>query len=368
MDKNLLDSIEASDVAGASAVLARSLKKGIDPWEIHRSLFPMVQRVMNPPFINPHLPKMYRIYRDLVPYLSPDRIAALVSLEVSEYARRPKMEKIRKGKPLASPVTFRDIEMAIKENDPGKACIRMASYVKQKGGTEFARRLLILGSGYLNNSLGHSVSCTTFILAEMLDRTDQDPWPALSVLASYFCQGRFHTTLVPETNAPALTKEMPGTNLLRATSGLGIVNLHHAITCYSIERIRKLLTPEDYAHMVNAWVQFLGDKREEKVTLQEGEVQVVEDYDRFHKIFSEMNPGPVTASSIRMIASEGGRNKLGRFLIQAVCDQYQGDYNPHYLTGLGSILWILEHYGKDTPIATNALYQYLEFLFSGLRR
>ena len=130
MDRNLLDAIEASDVAGASTALARGLKQGIDPWEIHQALFPVVQRVMNPPFINPHLPKMYRIYRDLVPYLSQDRIAALVSLEVSEYARRPKMEKIRKGKLLTSPVTFRDIEMAIKENDPGGTCLLMASYVK----------------------------------------------------------------------------------------------------------------------------------------------------------------------------------------------------------------------------------------------
>ena len=368
MDRNLLDAIEASDVAGASTALARGLKQGIDPWEIHQALFPVVQRVMNPPFINPHLPKMYRIYRDLVPYLSQDRIAALVSLEVSEYARRPKMEKIRKGKLLTSPVTFRDIEMAIKENDPGGTCLLMASYVKQKGGTEFARRLLILGSGYLNKSLGHSVSCTAFILVEMLDRTDQDPWPALSALASYFCQGRFHTVLAPETIVPALPKEIPGANLLRATSGLGIVNLHHSITWYSIERVRKLLTPEDYAHMVNAWVQFLGDKREEKVISEEGEVPFVGDYDRFYKIFSDMKPAPVTASSIRIVASEAGRNKLGRFLIQAVCDQYQGDYNPHYLTGLGSILWILEHYWKDTPIATNALYQYLDFFFSGLRR
>jgi hypothetical protein len=366
--RSLLDSIEASDVAGASALLTRSIKEGIDPWEIHRSLFPVVQRVMNPPFINPHLPKMYRVCRDIVPYLSQDRIAALVSLEVSEYARRPKMEKIRKENALTSPVAFRDIEMAIRENDPGKACVLMAAFLEQKGGTEFARCLLLLGSGYLNNSLGHSVSCTAFILAEMLERTDQDPWPALSCLASYFCQGRFHTTSVPKTIAPALPKEMPGTNLLRATSGLGIINLHHTITWYATERVCGLLTQEEYSHLANAWLRFLGDKREEKVALKRGEAEVVEDYDRFYKMFSEMKPGPVTASAIRMIASEEGRSKLGRFLIQAVCDQYQGGYDPHYLTGLGSTLWMLERYGKDTPIAANALYQYLDFFFRGLRR
>ena len=368
VERNLLGSIEESDVAGASAILARSIKEGIDPWEIHRSLFPVVQRVMNPPFINPHLPKMHRVCRDLVPYLSKDRVAALVSLEVGEYARRPKMEKIRKGNGLTSPVSFRDIEMAIQENDPEKACALMAAFLEKKGGTEFARCLLLLGSGYLNNSLGHSVSCTAFILSEMLERTDQDPWPALSALASYFCRGRFHTTSAPKAIAPALPKEMPGINLLRATSGLGFVNLHHTITWYAIERVHKLLTQDDYRHMADHWVRFLGDKREEKVTLNGGEGKVVEDYDRFYKMFSEMKPGPVTASALRMIAYEEGRHKLGRFLIQAVCDQYQGGYDPHYLTGLGSTLWILENYWKDTPVATNALYQYLDFFFSGMRR
>lgn len=368
MDRDLLDAIEASDVAGASANLARNIKEGIDPWEIHRSLFPVVQRVMNPPFINPHLPKMYRVCRDLVPYLSQTGIAALVSLEVSEYARRPKMEKIRRERAPTSPVTFRDIEMTIQENDPGKACVLMAAFLEQKGGAELARRLLLLGSGYLNNSLGHSVSCTAFILAEMLERTDQDPWPALSALASYFCQGRFHTPSMPKTNAPSFPKGMPGMNLLRATSGLGIVNLHHTITWYAIERVRQLFTQEEYSHLANTWVRFLGDKREENVALEEGEAEVREGYDRFYKMFSEKQPGPVTASLIRMIASEEGRNKLNRFLTQAVCDQYQGDYNPHYLTGLGSTLWILEHYWRDTPIATNALYQYLDFFLGGLRR
>src|SRR3990170_1460225 len=85
MNRNLLDAIEASDVARASDLLAKNIKEGIDPWKIHLSLFPVVQCVLNPPFINPHLPKMYRVCRELVPYLSQNRIAALVSLEVREY-------------------------------------------------------------------------------------------------------------------------------------------------------------------------------------------------------------------------------------------------------------------------------------------
>jgi len=366
MDGNLLDAIEASDVARASDLLAKSIKGGNDPWKTHLSLFPVVQCVLNPPFINPHLPKMYRVCRELYPYLSQDRTATLISLEVSEYARRPKLEKIRKGNALTSPVTFEDIETAIKENDPGKASVLMATFLEQKGGVEFSRRLLLLGSGYLNNSLGHSVSCTAFILLEMLERTDQDSWPALSALASYFCKGRFDTTPVLRAPASAPTKDVLDLNLLRATSGRGIVNLHHTITRYAIERSRKLLTPEDYSHMVSAWIEFLGDKKEERVKTKESVVRGVEDYDRFYEIFLELQAGPVAESLLRMIDSGEGRHKIGRFVIQSLCDKYQGNYNPHYITGLGSTLWLLDHYWMDTPIATNALYQYVDFLFNGL--
>lgn len=366
MDRNLLDAIEASDVARASNLLVKNIKEGIDPWKIHLSLFPVVQGVLNPPFINPHLPKMYRVCRELVPYLSPNRIAALVSLEVREYARRPKAEKIRRGNVVTSPVTFKDIETAIKDNDPEKTSVLMAAFLGQKGGVEIARRLLLLGSGYLSNSLGHSVSCTAFILLEMLERTDQDSWPALSALASYFCKGRFHTTPLPTPPAPPPAKEMLDLNLLRATSGRGVVNLHHTITRYAIERSREFLTSEDYSQMVNAWIQFLGDKKEVVVTLKGRVAGGVEDYDRFYEMFLELKAGPVAESLWRMTDSEEGRHKLGRFVIQALCDKYQGNYDPHYVTGLGSTLWLLDHYWKDPPIATNALYQYLDFLFNGL--
>lgn len=367
MERSLLDAIEASDVAATSEVLAKNIKEGADPWKIHLSLFPVVQRVVNPPFINPHLPKMYGVCREFLPFLSQDKIAALVSLEVREYARRPKVEKIPRRNPLTSSVNFTDIEAAIKENDPEKVSVLMATFLEQKGGKEFARRLLLLGSGYLNNSLGHSVSCTAFILLEMIEQTDQDAWPALSALASYFCKGRFDVTPVPKASGPPPSRELFDLNLLRATSGRGIVNLHHTITRYCIERVRHFLSQEDYSHMVYAWIQFLGDKKEESVTLKGDEAVPVEDYDRFYETFSKLKAGPVAASLQRMTASGEGRHKLARFLIQGLCDQYQGSYDPHFVTGLGSALWLLDHYWKDTAIASNGLYQYVDYFFSGLR-
>ncbi len=91
VEDDLLQALEASDVARASEELRKKINKGEEAWEIHLSLYPVVQRVLNPPFINPHLPKMYRICRELVPFLRENEVSALIHLEVAEYARRPKL-------------------------------------------------------------------------------------------------------------------------------------------------------------------------------------------------------------------------------------------------------------------------------------
>jgi hypothetical protein len=365
--KSLLDAVEASDVDRALEICAKMVSQGIDPWKIHLSLFPAVQRVQNPPFINPHLPKLYAIGREIVPYLSEGKTGAFLSLEIREYARRPKMEKIPKGNRSPSAVGFKDIEAAIRANDPEKTAALMATFLNQESGAEFARRLLLLGSGYLNSSLGHSVSCTAFILSEMLERRDADPWPALSALAFYFCKGKFSTTPALKKSNPITEKQAANRHMLRATTGKGFFHLHHTITRYAIERARKFLGQEDYHHMVNAWIDFLGDTGEEKVSLEAAASEPAKEYDPFYKTFSTLETKPVVASLSGMIGSQEGRQKIKRFLVQGVCDKYQGAYDPHYLTGLGSALWVLDQYWQDPPLVTNALVQYVDFFFSGIR-
>ncbi len=367
MADDLLQALEASDVAMASEELRKRIGKGGEAWEIHSSLFPAVQRVLNPPFINPHLPKMYRIYRELMPYLKKDEIPGLVQLEVTEYAKRPKLKKLPKGKLLTSPVSFNEVESAIRDENWEKTTVLMATFSAQEGAVGLARRLLLLGSGYLDHSLGHSVSCTSFILLEMIERMDQDPWPALATLAHYFCKGRFHVTPTLQKPMESPSDEALDHHVLRATSGRGIVNLHHTITLYAIERVHQFFSKEEYEHLTGAWIEFMGDKKAEQIALDSSAVEGPADYTRFYESFSRLEAKSVLASVAAMIVSEQGRRQLGRFLIKALCDQYQGNYNPHYLTGLGSTLWVVDRYWNQAPIAINALFQYIDFLFDGLQ-
>ncbi len=362
---SLLQAIEASDPDRASDQFRKELGRGARAREIHLSLYPVVQRVLNPPFINPHLPKMYAISRELQPLLREEEVPELVRVEVIEYARRPKLRTVPKPGSTRTSVPFADIESAIQEQDTQKTADLMSAFHSQKGGEEFCRRLLLLGSGYLPHSLGHSISCTAFILREMLERADQDSWPAIATLADYFCKGRFHKT--PVLQEPSPPSEPSRSSLLRATSGQGIINLHHTITIYAIEGARRFFKAEELGHLIGSWDAFMGDKEVRPVELDSPGIDPPSDYARFYEMFSELDAKSVAASLAGLLASQEGRTRLGRYLVKGVVDQYNGNYNPHYFTGLGSVLWVVNRYWNESPLVLNALHQYIDFFFQGTR-
>jgi hypothetical protein len=309
---------------------------------------------------------MYRICREFIPYLETNEIEGLVRLEVSEYARRPKLEKLPKKDPLPSPISFKEVESAIGEQDREKTAVLMRTFLEQKGIEEAARRLLLLGSGYLSQSLGHSVSCTAFILLEMMEQKDRDPWPALSTLADYFCKGRFKETPPLQKRIAAPSEEGLEHHLERAVSGEGVVNLHHTITLYAMERVAHLFRREEHDHMISRWISFMEGKKAELRAMDGQETETPVDYKQFYNSFSKLETKPVIASLRGMLGSPQGRKRLGRFLIRGLCDLYQGNYNPHYVTGLGSALWVVDRFWKRPPIALNAVFQYLSFFFGDL--
>ena len=308
---------------------------------------------------------MYRIYCELAPRIDKAYWPALVRIEIGEYARRPKLPNIPRGKARTVDVEFGDIEKSLAEGDSGETAVLMDAFMAGKGAEEFCRRMLLLGSGYLDTSLGHSISCTAFILFECAERKDMDPWPALAMLADYFHKGRFLST--PTGRLEPIPDEEMRHHLLRAASGGGIVNLHHTITIYAIDRARRLFSLGEQNHLVRSWIDFLGEK-EAKPVATDGEIAGSSaEYSSFLETFSRRTPGEVL-SALPGPRSETDRSTIANYLIRTVCDLYQGDYNPHHLTGLGSLLWVLDSFLDRTDLATTALYQYLDYFLSDLRR
>jgi hypothetical protein len=362
----LLAAVEASDKGKILEYFRMAEEKGDKPWDIHLALFPIVQQVLNPPYINPHLPKMYGVCREFIPYLEPKEIGPLVRLEVIEYTRRAKLGRASGGRPVKRNVPFDEIEAAIRREDREKTVTLLSAFHERQGPEELARRLLLLGSGYLNQSIGHSISCTTFILLEMLKRPDQDPLPSLFALAHYFCKGHFFHTLPVTAAGPPFSEDALALEVLRASSGTGFVNIHHTITLYAVEQGSHLLADDEHQKLLAACTAFMDGKEIRKADPGPEDAPAA-DYAQFYGELSSREATSAVKSLIGLTGSETGRRLFGRFLIKGVCALYDGAYDPHYLTGLGATLWAINRFPGNREIAANVLHQYLDFFFSGLK-
>jgi hypothetical protein len=367
MTNQLLTAVEASDKSKAFEYFNAAMENGCTAWDLHLALFPIVQQVINPPYINPHLPKMYGVCREFIPYLEPEEVASLIRLELNEYTRRTKLGRPSVGRPVKQTVTFDEIEAAIGTDDREKTVSLLLAFHERQGVRELARRLLLLGSGYLDQSIGHSISCTAFILLEMLERMDDDPRPSLFALAHYFCKGHFHSTPPLTMADPFFSEESVSREVLKATSGSGFVNIHHTITLYAIERVSHLLTADEHQKLLAACAGFMGQKEIKNVNPGAEAAHPATDYAQFFQVFSSLETAASVESLIGLTDSEADRRLLGRFLIKGVCDLYNSAYDPHYLTGLGAALWTVNRFPGNHEIAANVLHQYCDFLFSGLK-
>ena len=115
------------------------------------------------------------------------------------------------------------------------------------------------------------------------------------------------------------------------------------------------------------WIDFMGKKEARPIDLNSRGIEPADDYELFYRLFSRLEPEPVVQSLAGLMASYQGRRQLSHFLIKGVCDLYQGNYNAHNLTGLGSALWMVAQFWSQPPIAVNALYQYIDFFFGDLK-
>jgi hypothetical protein len=129
---------------------------------------------------------------------------------------------------------------------------------------------------------------------------------------------------------------------------------------YSIERVRHLVSKAEYAHLIASWVEYLGEKQAEAASpeiVEEGKT----DYTDFYQYLAHGKEKQALSFLGRMTSSPEGRQQAGRYLIRGICDLYQGDYDPHFLTGLGASLWVMEQYREQPLIVLNALSQYLNY-------
>ncbi len=366
MYDDLSHAIASSERFKVEFSINRLLEKGVPPLLVHDSLFSIVHCVQNPPFINPHLPKVYAINRELASYLESKAVTQLLRVEVEEFTWREKSEPFEQPAHIAGTEDFAGIEQAIADSDAERTARLMYGFLKGTGSREFVKNMLLLGSGYLNHSLGHSLSCTAFILIEMISRKKENPWPALTALARYFCNGNFFQKPALQYSAISDYTEVFLSDVRRAVTGFGITPLHHTLTVYAIERVRSLLEHHEYDHLLTMWVHMLGSKEDQLAPVQTFPSKPLPEFATFYLRFKNQEQHHLLGYTRSSLSSAQERRLLSRYLITSVLNNYNGRYNPHYFTGLGSSIWLLNTYYEHPDIVLNGLRQYFEFFFSGM--
>ncbi len=94
----------------------------------------------------------------------------------------------------------------------------------------------------------------------------------------------------------------------------------------------------------------------------------LQDFNHFYSIFLHQDPVLIVNMLNNTLDTKGERIKFQNYLIKSVLKIYNGRYNPHNLTGLGASIWVIERFYDQPLIVLNALWQYLDFFFSGINR
>jgi hypothetical protein len=260
------------------------------------------------------------------------------------------------------PHSDEELLKAIQASDTDKVANILSAINLFKGAPQLTSTLLKLGSGYMDKTLGHSISCTAFILLDYAKRAEAELWPAYTGLANYYCGGHFNK--FPEVQLKNTSISSIEENILRAVSGTGIMNLHDTITLYSIERCKPLINDDDYHHLLGSWVEYLEDKEPEPYKISSNPKEVIDSYDSFLKLCKDKKTDQIIEASMDLIKTSDGKRGWGRFMLKALCELYDGRYDPHYLTGLGSLIWVMNRFQNDLKVVSTAMNQYLEFYFS----
>jgi hypothetical protein len=324
---------------------------------IREEIFPAAQMVLNPPYINPHLPKMYNILRDLYPTLDPESKSELVKLEVTEYTRRPKLPQAPSIQEETS-IGEGELEAAIEDGDVPRAAMILHTIERLNGNEALSKKLLTIGGAQLEGSLGHSVSCTTFILREISRHPPSEAFPSIWALANYFCKGKFLSNLERQSSSKPSDVDK---NILRAVSGTGIRDLHDTITAYAIEKASPFIDENVVGKLIKRWVEYLGEKEEEPYRVTPDRLGPPS-YNEFLSLYLDHKTESLVTRSMKLVTEGNGVNDFGNYMIRCLLSDYDGNYDPHYFTGLGSLLWVINKYPSQSDVQSSALHQYLEFI------
>ncbi|RAK11731.1 hypothetical protein C8C77_10141 [Halanaerobium saccharolyticum] len=225
--------------------------------------------------------------------------------------------------------------------------------------------LINLGMERIPDSLGHSVSCFFPVMRDLVNHhKDVSATGVLSYimyLCRYSYQGKYNSDQQKRQKPSQEELEELG---LKATSGSGIVNLHHMITNYTFFMLEdssfyQQLPP--YSILEN----YFGSKKIEQKRLELAEnnqekTQIAENYQQFKDNFS-LKSYQKELDFLFYNLAENYKETVSH-LHQLFAEYYNPHWNPHYYTGLYCALGLYKSEKiKNDKVKKMAVIQAVEY-------
>ncbi len=233
---------------------------------------------------------------------------------------------------------------------------------------DLCQLLLDLGSIHIPDTLGHSISCFYPVITDILNTKHPANGTALFSLISYLSRFDYkENTLTNKLH----NKEIKDYNKLLklASSGKGIVNLHHMITFYIMTEWEEAPFNKENIVPYHILIEWIGDKnldkeREKKVDKLTNINKDISNYSQFSELFSPNNLDESIQTLIYLLQTKP--EKAIDWVFRVYTDYYTPDWDPHYFTSLYCAIELYRSRNVDKTASKMAIYQAVQYLFKSI--
>jgi len=227
----------------------------------------------------------------------------------------------------------------LSENNVHNAFYYAVGLLKEKPEL-LSQTLLTLGASVIPKTLGHSLSCFLPVVHDVITSDHPQADTALLSYLMYLSRYNFNKNVFDEEYE--VKKNFDYNEFLKlCASGNGVVNMHHTITFYIAAEWEEDFFNESGTAPYGLLADWIGEKevdrdREQRATEYNYTGKLPETYDEFCSQFLFAELGDLVGCVFRML--EEKPKEIVDWLFRRYTSYYTRDWDPHYYTGLYSVL------------------------------
>lgn len=236
-----------------------------------------------------------------------------------------------------------------------------------------SQTLLTIGSKFIPNTLGHSVSCFYPVVKDLIYTNSRYRNTAVLSYLMYLARFDISESILKDVEEKTESPEDYSEWLKRSASGDGIINLHHMITIYILMEWESAGFNDEKAApygILKDWIagKEIDEKREAFVKQSTDRESLPESYSEFFDEFS-INDLDESVRLVLHLVAEKPKNAYD-WLIRFYAENYEPNrWNPHYYTSLYCAMGLyLDERVTDKIAGKMALDQAIRYYANGIKK